>query len=48
MSYVLLASPSGEAARELHALIVAYPHWLAAVQGWPGGRWAFAVTRDVR
>ncbi|HXI34022.1 MAG TPA: hypothetical protein VNH63_08085 [Gemmatimonadales bacterium] len=47
VTHVLLGSPSGDAARELHALLVAYPHWLSGVQRWPGGRWAFAVTPDV-
>ena len=46
VTHILLASPSGESARELHALVLAYPHWLTAVERWPGGRWAFAVTPD--
>ncbi|HEY6853906.1 MAG TPA: hypothetical protein VI139_06645 [Gemmatimonadales bacterium] len=43
VTHVLLASPSGESARELHALVVAYPRWLTATQRWPGGRWGFTV-----
>jgi hypothetical protein len=43
VTHVLLASPSGESARELHALVVAYPEMLSAIQRWPGGRWLFAV-----
>ena len=44
VTHILLASPSSPAARELRALIGAYPGWLAPVRSWPGGRWLFAVS----
>ena len=43
-THVLLAAPSGESARQLRALMAAFPDWLEPVRPWSGGRWLFAVT----
>lgn len=43
VTHVVLASASADGARELRALLTAYPGWLAAVHRWSGGRWIFAV-----
>jgi hypothetical protein len=42
-THIVLASPSSPSARELRALIGAYPDWLTPIHGWPGGRWIYAV-----
>ncbi|MGH7569963.1 MAG: hypothetical protein ACREL9_13510 [Gemmatimonadales bacterium] len=47
VTHVLLASATGGTARQLRALIAAYPGWLVPIRGWPGGRWLFEV-RDHR
>ena len=46
VTHVVLASPSSRSARELRALIGAYPDWLVPVHRWPGGRWIYEVRRD--
>lgn len=43
VTHVVLASPASSSASQLRALITAYPGWLEAIHGWPGGRWIFAV-----
>ncbi|HXF94512.1 MAG TPA: hypothetical protein VNI61_00280 [Gemmatimonadales bacterium] len=45
VTHVVLASPASPSARQLRALIGAYPGWLVPVRGWPGGRWLYAVRR---
>jgi hypothetical protein len=45
VTHIALASASSLSARELRALIGAYPDWLEPVHSWPGGRWIFAVRR---
>ena len=44
VTHVLLASPSGESAAPLRALLEAYPRWLVPVRRWDGSRWLFTVT----
>jgi len=46
VTHILLASPQSPSARELRALIAAYPGWLVPVHGWPGGRWLYVVARE--
>ena len=46
VTHVLLASPSSGSARELRALIAAYPGWLVPMHGWPGARWLYAVAHE--
>ncbi|MBI1967772.1 MAG: hypothetical protein HYS40_07265 [Gemmatimonadetes bacterium] len=48
VTHVVLASASAEAAREVRALLTAYPEWLTGVHRWSGGRWIFAVNRAER
>jgi hypothetical protein len=43
VTHIVLASASSLSARELRALIGAYPGWLEPVKGLPQGRWIFAV-----
>ena len=43
---ILLASPQSGSARQLRALISAYPGWLVPVQRWPGARWLYAIRRE--
>lgn len=43
VTHVVLASPASPSARELRALIDAYPDNLAPVHGWPGGRWMYEL-----
>jgi hypothetical protein len=43
VTHIALASASSLSARELRALIGAYPGWLEPVHAWPGGRWIFAA-----
>lgn len=45
VTHIVLASASSMSARELRALIAAYPGWLEPVKSWPHGRWIFAVHR---
>ena len=46
VTHVLLASPQSASARELRALIAAYPSWLVPVHAWSGARWLYAVRRS--
>jgi hypothetical protein len=46
VTHVLLASASGDAARQLRPLIGAFPGWLVPVRAWPGGRWLFEIHGD--
>ena len=45
VTHILLASPQSGSARQLRALIAAYPGWLVPVQRWPGARWLYAIPR---
>jgi hypothetical protein len=46
VTHIVLASPQSASARELRALIAAYPDWLTPVHAWPGGRWVYAMRKD--
>ncbi len=46
VTHILLASPQSPSARELRALLAAYPGWLVPVHGWPGARWLYAVAHE--
>ncbi len=46
VTHILLASPQSPSARELRALIAAYPGWLVPMHGWPSARWLYAVARE--
>ncbi len=46
VTHILLASPQSASARQLRALIAAYPSWLVPVRSWPGARWLYAVQRE--
>ena len=46
VTHILLASPQSGSARQLRALISAYPGWLVPVQRWPGARWLYAIRRE--
>ncbi len=45
VTHVLLSGPRSDSARELDALLGAYPGWLAIVRGWPDGRAILRVNR---
>ncbi|HJS42390.1 MAG TPA: hypothetical protein VJ755_02895 [Gemmatimonadales bacterium] len=45
VSHVLLASSSSPSARQLKALLDAYPQLFTALYRWSDGRWLFAVNR---
>ena len=46
VTHILLASPQSASARELRALIAAYPSWLVPVHAWSGARWLYTVRRE--
>ncbi|HET7790461.1 MAG TPA: hypothetical protein VFK78_06650 [Gemmatimonadales bacterium] len=46
VTHILLSGPAGESARELDALLGAYPGLLTIVHGWPGRRALFVLNRE--
>ncbi len=45
VTYILLSGPRSESAKQLDALLGAYPTWLTVVHGWPDGRAVLRVNR---
>jgi hypothetical protein len=43
VTHIVLGSAGSGSARELRALIGAFPGWLTPVHAWSGGRWVYAV-----